>query len=161
MREKTTTPSASDEEREIAAAPDRRQQQGQRKEGTGMGEEGDKRCLPALGVNAEYEGHRFPLLFQEGNEGERSQFIRYVDLVLIIDDMCKTVFMCLSPFAKISLQCNSETTRKRGEEELAQLRWITLGYHYDWTHRTYSRDVHTPFPFPLADLCTSVAQLTG
>ena len=36
---------------------------------------------------------------------------------------------------------------------LSKVRWITLGYQYDWTSRTYSRENYVPFPVALGQLC--------
>ena len=42
-----------------------------------------------------------------------------------------------------------------------QLQWSTLGYHYDWTHKTYGREDRSPFPAPLADACSAMASALG
>ncbi|XP_022087595.1 LOW QUALITY PROTEIN: nucleic acid dioxygenase ALKBH1-like [Acanthaster planci] len=41
------------------------------------------------------------------------------------------------------------------------LRWVTLGYHYDWTAKVYHWNQHTPFPCDLADLSAFVAAVMG
>eukprot|EP00053_Salpingoeca_punica_P014401 m.130921 g.130921 ORF g.130921 m.130921 type:complete len:434 (+) comp16446_c1_seq4:1672-2973(+) len=38
-----------------------------------------------------------------------------------------------------------------------KLRWLTLGYHYDWTNNVYDRARYTPFPADLAALCRVLA----
>ncbi|CAF0932234.1 unnamed protein product [Adineta ricciae] len=38
-------------------------------------------------------------------------------------------------------------------EQLARIRWATLGYHYDWTNKIYKDDDHTKMPNELAKLC--------
>ena len=33
---------------------------------------------------------------------------------------------------------------------LYKLRWVTLGYHYDWTNKLYHKERHSPFPTDLS-----------
>jgi alkylated DNA repair protein alkB family protein 1 len=50
---------------------------------------------------------------------------------------------------------------------LSQLRWVTLGYQYDWTLRSYpdqvvpEADNPTPFPMALAALCRKLVSACG
>ncbi|KTF74498.1 hypothetical protein cypCar_00047803 [Cyprinus carpio] len=44
---------------------------------------------------------------------------------------------------------------------LEKLRWVTLGYHYDWNSKTYSPDHYTPFPKELHSLSHKVAAACG
>ncbi len=39
---------------------------------------------------------------------------------------------------------------------VGKLRWITLGYHYDWTAKVYYPDRYTEFPRDLANLISHV-----
>ena len=41
---------------------------------------------------------------------------------------------------------------------LKRLRWITLGYHYNWDTKLYSKESYTPFP---EDLAQVVSELVG
>jgi hypothetical protein len=41
------------------------------------------------------------------------------------------------------------------------LRWASLGYHYDWTKRMYEENVKSKFPSNLAALCQKLANLVG
>lgn len=43
------------------------------------------------------------------------------------------------------------------KEFLHQLRWITLGYHYNWTKRIYQKEHHSPFPSDLFALNQQIA----
>lgn len=45
-----------------------------------------------------------------------------------------------------------------GFKRFKELRWASLGYHYDWTARMYQKDLKSPFPSDLADLCQSLAK---
>ena len=47
------------------------------------------------------------------------------------------------------------------ERLVYRLRWITLGYHYDWNSKTYHPDHHTPFPPDLATLSQLLATASG
>jgi len=38
---------------------------------------------------------------------------------------------------------------------------VTLGYHYNWTNRTYSKSHYNQFPFDLAELTREIAKATG
>ncbi|XP_078352398.1 nucleic acid dioxygenase ALKBH1-like [Oculina patagonica] len=40
---------------------------------------------------------------------------------------------------------------------LYKLRWVTLGYHYDWDSKTYSKTRHTDFPPDLGKLVEFIA----
>jgi len=42
-----------------------------------------------------------------------------------------------------------------------KLRWVTLGYHYDYNTKTYSDDDHSPFPDDLSALSRYLASLIG
>ncbi|XP_071798633.1 nucleic acid dioxygenase ALKBH1-like [Asterias amurensis] len=42
-----------------------------------------------------------------------------------------------------------------------QLRWVTLGYHYDWTSKLYHHDNHTVFPEDLSALSSIIADVMG
>uniref|UniRef100_A0A3Q3EU38 AlkB homolog 1, histone H2A dioxygenase n=1 Tax=Labrus bergylta TaxID=56723 RepID=A0A3Q3EU38_9LABR len=44
---------------------------------------------------------------------------------------------------------------------LEKLRWVTLGYHYNWDTKTYSADHHTPFPEDLHSLSEHVTAACG
>ncbi|XP_006028609.1 nucleic acid dioxygenase ALKBH1 isoform X2 [Alligator sinensis] len=44
---------------------------------------------------------------------------------------------------------------------LEKLRWVTLGYHYNWDNKKYSADHYTPFPSDLAFLSKQVAAACG
>ncbi|KAJ8290282.1 hypothetical protein GJAV_G00010890 [Gymnothorax javanicus] len=44
---------------------------------------------------------------------------------------------------------------------LEKLRWVTLGYHYNWDTKTYSAEKHTPFPSDLHTLSNHVAAACG
>uniref|UniRef100_UPI0037E77E13 nucleic acid dioxygenase ALKBH1 n=1 Tax=Semicossyphus pulcher TaxID=241346 RepID=UPI0037E77E13 len=44
---------------------------------------------------------------------------------------------------------------------LEKLRWVTLGYHYNWDTKTYSANHHTPFPADLHSLSSQVTAACG
>ena len=44
---------------------------------------------------------------------------------------------------------------------LYRLRWVTLGYHYDWTSKEYSEDRRSQFPDDLAQLSSFIAHQAG
>ncbi|XP_072546358.1 nucleic acid dioxygenase ALKBH1 [Salminus brasiliensis] len=58
-----------------------------------------------------------------------------------------------------------ESIRKKGKREprtlLEKLRWVTLGYHYNWDTKTYSADHYSPFPPDLHTLSQTVAAACG
>ena len=44
---------------------------------------------------------------------------------------------------------------------LYRLRWVTLGYHYNWTTKEYSEDKRSPFPEELACLSAFIMSQAG
>ena len=44
---------------------------------------------------------------------------------------------------------------------MGRMRWVTLGYQYDWTERKYYPEAFVPFPSQLADLCKELGQALG
>ncbi|XP_056151864.1 nucleic acid dioxygenase ALKBH1 [Lampris incognitus] len=44
---------------------------------------------------------------------------------------------------------------------LEKLRWVTLGYHYNWDTKTYSAKHHSPFPASLHSLSSNIAAACG
>ncbi|XP_075387978.1 nucleic acid dioxygenase ALKBH1 isoform X2 [Tenrec ecaudatus] len=62
--------------------------------------------------------------------------------------------------SKALLRCK-EVTKRRPRSLLEKLRWVTLGYHYNWDSKKYSADHYTPFPSDLAFLSEQVAAACG
>ncbi|XP_029854871.1 nucleic acid dioxygenase ALKBH1 isoform X1 [Aquila chrysaetos chrysaetos] len=62
---------------------------------------------------------------------------------------------------------SKEQLRRKGSSKweprslLEKLRWVTLGYHYNWDTKKYSANHHTPFPSDLALLSEQVAAACG
>ncbi|CAN9504185.1 unnamed protein product [Ophioblennius macclurei] len=52
-------------------------------------------------------------------------------------------------------------SRKKAKTLLERLRWVTLGYHYNWDTKTYSAGSYTPFPADLHTLSSRVAAACG
>jgi alkylated DNA repair protein alkB family protein 1 len=44
---------------------------------------------------------------------------------------------------------------------LEGLRWVSLGYHYNWTLRKYEKDMKSNLPSKFSDLCRDIASLVG
>eukprot|EP00123_Amoebidium_parasiticum_P006235 comp17236_c1_seq1/m.16262 comp17236_c1_seq1/g.16262 ORF comp17236_c1_seq1/g.16262 comp17236_c1_seq1/m.16262 type:complete len:340 (-) comp17236_c1_seq1:430-1449(-) len=44
---------------------------------------------------------------------------------------------------------------------LSKLRWVTLGYHYNWTTKEYNNDHHSTFPPDLDSLCQHLSTCLG
>ncbi|CAL8285547.1 unnamed protein product [Lota lota] len=51
--------------------------------------------------------------------------------------------------------------KKEPKTLLEKLRWVTLGYHYNWNTKTYSPDHYTPFPADLQCLSSLIAAGAG
>ncbi|KAM6171014.1 nucleic acid dioxygenase ALKBH1 [Erethizon dorsatum] len=62
--------------------------------------------------------------------------------------------------SKELLRCK-ELNKRRPRSLLEKLRWVTLGYHYNWDSKKYSADHYTPFPSDLAFLSEQVAAACG
>ncbi|NWS93017.1 ALKB1 dioxygenase, partial [Toxostoma redivivum] len=62
---------------------------------------------------------------------------------------------------------SKEQLRRKGSSKweprslLEKLRWVTLGYHYNWETKKYSANHHAPFPSDLAFLSEQVAAACG
>ncbi|XP_037359666.1 nucleic acid dioxygenase ALKBH1 isoform X1 [Talpa occidentalis] len=54
-----------------------------------------------------------------------------------------------------------DLNKRRPRSLLEKLRWVTLGYHYNWDSKKYSADHYTPFPSDLAFLSEQVAAACG
>ncbi|XP_064919888.1 nucleic acid dioxygenase ALKBH1 isoform X2 [Columba livia] len=53
------------------------------------------------------------------------------------------------------------SSKREPRSLLEKLRWVTLGYHYNWDTKKYSANHHTPFPSDLAFLSEQVAAACG
>ncbi|XP_002719670.4 nucleic acid dioxygenase ALKBH1 [Oryctolagus cuniculus] len=62
--------------------------------------------------------------------------------------------------SKEFLRCKG-VNKRRPRSLLEKLRWVTLGYHYNWDSKKYSADHYTPFPSDLAFLSEQVAAACG
>ncbi|KAG8448999.1 hypothetical protein GDO86_015891 [Hymenochirus boettgeri] len=56
---------------------------------------------------------------------------------------------------------NKSSVRRSQKTLLEKLRWVTLGYHYNWDTKTYNHEHHTPFPPDLAELSCCVSAACG
>ncbi|XP_054826423.1 nucleic acid dioxygenase ALKBH1 [Eublepharis macularius] len=56
---------------------------------------------------------------------------------------------------------NKSSSKRETKSLLEKLRWVTLGYHYNWNTKKYSADHYTPFPSDLAFLSEQVAKACG
>nr|XP_003214474.1 PREDICTED: DNA oxidative demethylase ALKBH1 isoform X1 [Anolis carolinensis] len=56
---------------------------------------------------------------------------------------------------------NKSSSKRQPKSLLEKLRWVTLGYHYNWNTKKYSADHYTPFPSDLAFLSEQVAKACG
>ncbi|KAM3919494.1 nucleic acid dioxygenase ALKBH1 [Leptodactylus fuscus] len=57
-------------------------------------------------------------------------------------------------------QLRNRSSQKRSEKTLLEkLRWVTVGFHYNWETKKYYREHQSPFPVDLAELsrCVSLA----
>ncbi|XP_038072697.1 nucleic acid dioxygenase ALKBH1-like [Patiria miniata] len=61
----------------------------------------------------------------------------------------------------LSLWDDDSDAQSKKKSLMDQLRWVTLGYHYDWTAKLYHPHNRTPFPGDLADLSAFVASVMG
>ncbi|KAF7655069.1 hypothetical protein LDENG_00061090 [Lucifuga dentata] len=54
-----------------------------------------------------------------------------------------------------------QSGRREAKTLLERLRWVTLGFHYNWDTKTYSADHFTPFPADLHSLSRHIAAACG
>lgn len=52
-------------------------------------------------------------------------------------------------------------SRRQEKSLLERLRWVTLGYHYNWDTKLYSADHYTPFPADLQSLSQQIVSGCG
>ncbi|KAK2825859.1 hypothetical protein Q5P01_020073 [Channa striata] len=55
----------------------------------------------------------------------------------------------------------SPTGKREAKTLLERLRWVTLGYHYNWDTKTYSANHYTPFPTDLHLLSVQITAACG
>eukprot|EP00066_Takifugu_rubripes_P028973 XP_011618239.1 PREDICTED: alkylated DNA repair protein alkB homolog 1 isoform X2 [Takifugu rubripes] len=55
----------------------------------------------------------------------------------------------------------SPAVKRQAKTLVERLRWVTLGYHYNWDTKAYSADHHTPFPPELHLLSRHIAAACG
>ncbi|CAH2328453.1 nucleic acid dioxygenase ALKBH1 [Pelobates cultripes] len=59
-------------------------------------------------------------------------------------------------------QLRERASHRRSQKSLLEkLRWVTLGYHYNWDTKKYSVDHHSTFPPDLAELSRCVSRACG
>ncbi|KAL6105037.1 alkbh1 [Pungitius sinensis] len=56
---------------------------------------------------------------------------------------------------------SSPSGKTRAKTLLEKLRWVTLGYHYNWDTKTYSASHYTPFPVDLHTLAFQITSACG
>ncbi|XP_036398191.1 nucleic acid dioxygenase ALKBH1 [Megalops cyprinoides] len=77
-------------------------------------------------------------------------------------DMHMTAAETENIWEKSSQLLRSKGSGKREPKTLLEkLRWVTLGYHYNWDTKTYSAEHHTPFPADLHSVSKHVAAACG
>ena len=68
------------------------------------------------------------------------------------------------PAKRLKLSCavrnDPERTVSR-TSPLYQLRWVTLGYHYNWSSKEYNSERRSPFPDDLAELSSFILHHVG
>ncbi len=68
------------------------------------------------------------------------------------------------PEAKKSRQSGTEEDKPLvipTDSPLHRLRWVTLGYHYDWGKKEYSSENKSPFPDDLGALSSFILHCIG
>jgi alkylated DNA repair protein alkB homolog 1 len=64
--------------------------------------------------------------------------------------------------AKKTTEFSLEETDLTALELIRKLRWVTIGYQYDWTSKEYIWDASLiPFPYELKRLCKSICSILG
>lgn len=47
------------------------------------------------------------------------------------------------------------------DSDIYRLRWVTLGYHYDWNTKEYYRERWSPFPPDMGEMATAILSVCG
>eukprot|EP00730_Choanoeca_flexa_P016362 TRINITY_DN7709_c0_g1_i1.p1 TRINITY_DN7709_c0_g1~~TRINITY_DN7709_c0_g1_i1.p1 ORF type:complete len:332 (+),score=33.13 TRINITY_DN7709_c0_g1_i1:38-997(+) len=63
-------------------------------------------------------------------------------------------------------QCKSHSPdhhrdRSEAQDLFNKLSWVTVGYHYDWTKKVYSKHDYTAFPAIFTDVANAIASVVG
>ncbi len=71
--------------------------------------------------------------------------------------------VCYVVYAYFTVLLSSilKDVRRFKNSSLYKLRWVTLGYHYNWTTKLYSPLNHTPFPQDLSNLSEHILTRLG
>ena len=54
-----------------------------------------------------------------------------------------------------------ERTMLSKDSDVYRLRWVTLGYHYDWNTKEYYRERRSSFPVDLGEMATAILSVCG
>ena len=72
---------------------------------------------------------------------------------------CTCTYMYM--YVIIDLYCFSSPVTVHKDSLVYKLRWVTLGYHYDWTSKLYHKEHHSPFPSDLSLLSRFILSSVG
>nr|XP_054759602.1 nucleic acid dioxygenase ALKBH1-like [Lytechinus pictus] len=117
-----------------------------------------------------YGTHEFP-----GFQFIRNPFLpgaqRYWVTRCLADYPCKPNVTNLDTHHHPDQLCNPWQTRRKKDSSpsqktkdktaMDQLRWVTLGYHYDWDNKVYNEDQYSPFPEDLGLMTALIAEVLG
>jgi len=89
-------------------------------------------------------------------------------------DFCEGLYFLSNPFTndgqvqwidrcidKYSRQNKTSVGDNYENEHLARLRWVTLGYHYDWTNKIYKDNDQTKMPDEVEKLCEIIMKVSS
>jgi len=76
-------------------------------------------------------------------------------------DRCLRSYPEAPNVTNFNAHCETQPTDIWRGEDLNQLRWTTLGYHYDWVLKEYRDEFRSPFPTDLDRLSRTVAAAIG
>ena len=80
-------------------------------------------------------------------------------MYIVIQYVC--TYMYMYKYVIINLYYSSSPVSVHKDSLLYKLRWVTLGYHYDWTSKLYHKENHSPFPSDLSLLSHFILSSVG
>uniref|UniRef100_A0A0X3PT29 Alkylated DNA repair protein alkB homolog 1 n=1 Tax=Schistocephalus solidus TaxID=70667 RepID=A0A0X3PT29_SCHSO len=87
------------------------------------------------------------------------KFLYFNALLSWPTESCSRSHLSCIPENKIDWLDNFLAKSYSRQSALEQLRWITLGYHYDWTNKTYPEECYSPFPEDASKLFQSISSV--
>ncbi|XP_031569307.1 nucleic acid dioxygenase ALKBH1-like [Actinia tenebrosa] len=126
----------------------------------------DDRRLSSLGLRSGSEWEIFSVKDSPGFFFIKNPFLPGVQWDLVT--RCLEVYLCKPNISNLDAHMEIKTSIWDSSQDsldkkspLYKLRWVTIGYHYNWDTKTYSPDNKSDFPQDLDQLFVRIANTLG